>query len=245
MTVDVAGAGPFQLGRVLGASLAVMRRNLVTIGMLTLLLGVLPGVVIGLLGLGAAEGFDSAENIVVSLTSIMLQSAIYYGVLNEQAGRRISFGASLSQGAKLFLPMFGVGFLAGLGFVLGLILLIIPGLMIATAWAVAGPVRVAEGPGVIRALKRSQALTKGNRWRVFGLFVLVWGGVILLAAVAGGVLAVAGFFQEVRTIPDVIFEAFITALATAFPSVVAAMAYLELRNVREGGGSGALAEIFA
>lgn len=245
MTVEVARAGRFELGRVLAESLAVTRRNVVTIGVLTLLLGALPGVLIGLLGLGAGDGFDSAENIVVSLTGIMLQSAIFYGVLNDQAGRKISFGACLSQGSRLFLPMFGVGFLAGLGFLLGLILLIIPGLMIATALAVAGPARVAEGPGVIRALQRSQALTKGNRWRVFGLFVLVWGGVILLAAVAGGVLAVAGFFQEVRTVPDVIFEAFITALATAFPSVVAAMAYLELRNVREGGGSGALAEIFA
>jgi len=247
MTVEVVGAGRFDLGRVLGESFAVTRRNIVTFGLLTLLLGLLPGMLIGLLSLslGGGEGYSSGENIIVSLMGIVLQSAIIYGVATEQAGRKVTLRDCMSRGGQLFLPMFGVGLLAGLGFLLGLILLIVPGLMLAAAWAVAGPARVVEGPGVTKALQRSQDLTKGNRWRVFGLFVLVWGSILVVAGAAGGALAIAGLFQEVRTASDVIVEALITGLATAFPSVVAAVAYFELRSLREGSGSQALAEIFA
>jgi hypothetical protein len=40
-------------------------------------------------------------------------------------------------------------------------------------WAVAAPVVVAEKAGVIGALSRSRELTKGARWKILGLFLVV------------------------------------------------------------------------
>lgn len=245
MTAEAVGANRLDIGRVVGETLAVTQRNLGVFGLAALLLGVLPSVLVGLLSVGAGEtaGYGSAENIVISLSGIILQGAIIHGVATDQSGRRATLGECLSHGGQLFVPLFGIGLLAGLGILLGLLLLIVPGLMLATMWAVSYPARVVEGAGVTRALQRSQVLTEGNRLRVFGLFLLVWGGVLLVALLLGLAFALFGMFGDVRTPADVVAEALITGLATTLPSVCTAVVYLELRRIKEGSVS--LGEIFA
>jgi hypothetical protein len=248
MTAGVAvGSAKFDIGEVVGETFAVTRRNIVTFGLLALLLGVLPSILVGFLSLslGAADANNSSANIIVSLTGIVLQAAVIYVVVGEQVGRKVTLGQSLSRGGLLFLPMFGIGLIAGIGTVLGLVLLVVPGLILATAWSVAGPARVIEGPGVSKALQRSWDLTRGNRLRVFALFLLVWGAVLLVAVAAGAALGLAGFFGQTPTAADVVAEGVVTGLVTALPSVFTAVAYLELRRLKEGPGTESLAEIFS
>jgi hypothetical protein len=247
MTAIVAGSAGFDVGRVVRETFAVTRRNFVTIGLLALLLGVLPSLVIGLLGvsLGAANESSSSSNIVTTLTGAILQGAIIYVVVGEQAGRTVSLGESLSRGSKLFMALFGIGLLTGIGTILGLILLVVPGLFLATAWAVAGPARVVEGPGVTKALQRSWDLTRGHRWRVFALFLIVWGVALLAIVALAAAFALAGFFGDTPTPADIIAESFISGFVLALPSVATAVSYLELRRVQEGFGTESLAEIFS
>ena len=68
--------------------------------------------------------------------------------------------------------------LAGIAIVIGLALIIAPGLYLITIWAVIVPVIVIEGVGAMASFGRSRALVRGHGWHVFGTLVMVY--VILL-----------------------------------------------------------------
>lgn len=94
-------------------------------------------------------------------------------------------------------PLVGRLLVAGLLYTLatsiGVMLLIVPGLILVTIWAVAPAALRVEGIGAVDSLKRSQELVRGNGWRVFGLVlcavVLIFTGSIILQTLA---IAVAG-----------------------------------------------------
>jgi hypothetical protein len=71
------------------------------------------------------------------------------------------------------------GVLAGLGIVLGLILLIVPGLVLLTWWVLIAPVIVLENRSAGESFTRSRELVRGYGWSVFGVIVLT---VLLLIA---------------------------------------------------------------
>ncbi|MCL2713117.1 MAG: hypothetical protein FWD68_00580 [Alphaproteobacteria bacterium] len=97
-------------------------------------------------------------------------------------GERRSIGETLVRAARGFLPLAGVAVLITLGVLVGTILLVVPGIMLAVRWAVACPACIVEGAGPIASLRRSAALTDGERWVLFELFLLFLVG----GAIAGG-----------------------------------------------------------
>jgi hypothetical protein len=64
------------------------------------------------------------------------------------------------------------GILAVLGIILGLILLIVPGLILMTWWVLIIPVIVLEQRRAGEAFSRSRELVRGYGWSVFGVIVL-------------------------------------------------------------------------
>jgi hypothetical protein len=64
------------------------------------------------------------------------------------------------------------GILAGIGVVVGLILLIVPGLVLLTWWVLIIPVIVLEQRRAGEAFSRSRELVRGYGWGVFGVIVL-------------------------------------------------------------------------
>ena len=66
-----------------------------------------------------------------------------------------------------------VSVLVGLGVGLGVLLLVIPGLVLATRWAVAVPVAMLEKGTARGAMKRSRAIVAGNGWNVFKVLFAV------------------------------------------------------------------------
>jgi hypothetical protein len=66
-----------------------------------------------------------------------------------------------------------VSLLVGLGVGFGLLLLVIPGLVLATRWAVAVPVAMLEEGSARDAMKRSRAILSGNGWNVFKVLFAV------------------------------------------------------------------------
>jgi hypothetical protein len=128
-----------------------------------------------------------------SLLSIVV-STFYQGLVVElvrdvQDGRRdSSVGELFRSVAPVVAPLLAVSILAGIGIVIGFVLLIVPGLFLMTIWSVVSPVTVIERPGVFNAFGRSQALVKGYGWQVFGVIVVV----IVVSIVVGllvGVIA--------------------------------------------------------
>lgn len=86
-------------------------------------------------------------------------------------------------------PYILASLLFALGFYVGLILCIVPGIIFAVAFGFYGFVIAerGEGMGVIDSLKESADLTRGHRWQLFGL-----GIVLLLINVVGAILCGIG-----------------------------------------------------
>jgi hypothetical protein len=115
-------------------------------------------------------------------------------------------------------------FVTALATLLGLLLLIVPGLLIYARWSAASPLIVIERKGPFEALETSNGLVRGRTWTVVGALVIVF----LLAFV----LALPGFLLAELTDPI-----WVDGLASAFIGVVvnlptAALAYAIYRQAK-------------
>jgi hypothetical protein len=160
--------------------------------------------------------------------------------------RPVSVADSLGAGLRAFLPILGLAILLGLGVGLASLLLLVPGIMLAIAWCVAIPAYVVEQTGVIAAFGRSAELTRGNRWRIFGLFVIYFIAAIVIELVLGVVGRATGFAMIGRIpVLTLLIVAPLIQMATALiGSTGAAVLYVELRRLRDGVGPQGLAAIF-
>jgi len=175
--------------------------------------------------------------IIISLVAITLFTGMIVELVADvQDGRR---DASVGQLLRAVTPVLGqlilVAIIAGVGVVIGFILIIVPGLILITIWSVAAPVVVLERPGALAALSRSRELVRGNGWQVFGvilvldIFVVIAGSAIELAADSAG--SGAGIIARV----------IIGVLTAPLSALAAAVLYFELRGAAAGAVSGPVA----
>lgn len=95
-------------------------------------------------------------------------------------GQYPSFGGAMSIGAGSWGRMWWTRFLTALALILGLLLLVIPGIYLLVRLALVEPIAVCERVSGSAAMRRSFELTKGRFWQVF-LLGLVFGGVMIAA----------------------------------------------------------------
>jgi len=173
-------------------------------------------------------------------------SAITFGVVEEMRGRHAGIGRCLAVGLRRMLPALGVTLLAGLCVLLGVLALIVGAVVVFCMLYVAVPASVIEQNGVSRALSRSAYLTKGNRWNIFGLiFVLGVIGAIVNWGVQAALIDKVGDVVP----PDqwnlyVGIQFGIQFAMGALGATIAAVAYVQLRNDKDGVGVGELAKVF-
>jgi uncharacterized membrane protein len=177
----------------------------------------------------------------------LVQGALAKATLAEDEGRQASFGECVAIGLRHALPLILVGILTGLGVMLGMFLLIVPGIILMLMWAVAAPVIVAEKAGVIQAMSRSRELTKGARWKIFGLFLVLLALALLISGVNQFILGgtsrsglQAGFLASL-SIVGIIISMITTAVWATFQTSL----YVELRNWKDGPQTLTLDAIFA
>jgi hypothetical protein len=177
-------------------------------------------------------------------------SAMLSALLNRSDG---GIAGAMGAGLQVMLPMLGLTILWALGFGLGWVLLVVPGLILLTMWSVSAPALVAERTGVIAAFGRSRALTKGFRWSIFATLVLFGVVYFILVFMVGGGSGVAlGMAAQTGSMPDatsVITQTVISGgLGTLFTIIMNAFLaalYLEVLNAKEGEGSDQLADVFS
>jgi hypothetical protein len=251
----------FSVGDTLGKGFATYFKNLPALLVMALIV-YSPLLLYGALSKGPYEQ-ESLEDIqtwslvfalVIGFGSLVLTmvlaAAVTYLVVEELGGRHASIGKSISVGLSRLLPALAVGLLAGLCIVLGAVLLIVPGLILLCMFYVAVPASVIEKPGVGGALSRSAALTKGHRWQIFGLFILMF---ILGAALS--FVAESALIDKIDVGDDEIVAphhwkryVFVTVglqiITGALGAVMAATAYVGLRNDKEGVGALDLSKVF-
>ena len=266
MTAFAVERGAIDIAQVIRQLFTVLGRNLGTFLILSLVLVGLPSGVMSFLQLSSfstggemfgAQYFYSLITLV--LTSLILQGTLIYVAVQDANDRRASVTEALAVGLRAFLPLIAVSILMGIGLFFGFLFLIVPGVMLACAWCVTVPALVAERRGIIEAFGRSAELTRGNRWRIFALFLLYVVAYFILATVVGAIINALGLAGAVggaagsqdseaalgaMTPFMVVLNMFNSTLSALLGATGAAVLYVELRKAREGLGSESLAKIF-
>jgi hypothetical protein len=270
MTADVVHPGKIDIGRVIGETFGVLRRNILTFAVLSFLLSGVPLAIVNMFQATAVQpggelNFNSATlmwagfgGLAAIVTTAILQGTLIYATVQDLSGGKASIGESLATGLRAFLPLLIVSILFFLAMFFGLILLVVPGIMIGIAWCVCVPALVAERTGIFGAFGRAAELTRGNRWRIFGLVVVVWIILLVIGMVLGAIsglnmLALAGdpaaaqaAAQAAALSPlTITINVISNTLSGVITSAGIAVLYVELRRAREGLGPQWLAEIFA
>jgi hypothetical protein len=105
----------------------------------------------------------------------LVQGALVEVVDDEHRGKSPRRLTDLYRGSGSWLgPLLWASILMGFGVGLGLLLLIVPGILLAIRWAVAAPVVVLEGLDARAAMRRSQELVQGHRKDVFRVLANIW-----------------------------------------------------------------------
>jgi hypothetical protein len=130
--------------------------------------------------LSLAGTFGTLLGSLVSIVAaFLLQAALVKAVQDVRDGRvDMSIGETVSAAMPYLGAVIVASLLAGIAIVIGLALIIAPGLYLITIWAVIVPVIVIERSGALASFGRSRELVRGRGWHVFGTLVLVY--VILL-----------------------------------------------------------------
>jgi hypothetical protein len=165
--------------------------------------------------------------IVVSLAV----GTLYQGMVVElvQDGRLDSSVGDLMRSVLPVLgPLIGAGILAGLGIAAGLFLLIVPGLVLLTMWAVIAPVIVIERRGVFDAFGRSRQLVKDQGWPVFGTVVVAF----LIAIVGGLVFILIAESIANGPIVRIVFSALASTVTAPVEALVASVLYFRLLAIK-------------
>jgi hypothetical protein len=176
---------------------------------------------------GGGIGLLLLALVVSTIGSVWLQGMVIEAVRDIEDGRRdFTLGELFRSVMPVLLPLFGVGLLAGLGIALGFVLLIVPGLILLTWWAVVAPVVVIERRG-LDAFGRSRELVRGNGWQVFGVIVVVFIIQFLANNILGAIFGGADSFVG-ALLASLISNGLIAPLS----AIAAAIIYLELRRVK-------------
>ena len=229
-TVAPAAEGEFRIGRVFSRTLTLLSRNF-PIYFVVAAIAALPSVLI------EHSGLDNDAAVSPALLGVLLmlvlsplsQAVMLHTAFQDMSGRRISLSESLRAALGRWLPLVGLSICVGLGVMCGLILLIVPGIILMMMWYVANPACIVERLGVFASMGRSSELTKGHRWPLFGMWILIAIASGVLSAVLKGVLGLSGSTGLV--ISGTLAW---TALASAFAAVFAIATYHDRRVAKEG-----------
>jgi hypothetical protein len=114
--------------------------------------------------------------VLVFLAIVLTQiasAAILHIISREFVDQPTTVGEAVNFAMGRFGRLIGASILAGIIIGFGMLLLVIPGLIFFTWYALVAQVVVVENRGGGDALARSKQLTEGYRWRVFGVIFVV------------------------------------------------------------------------
>ncbi len=177
------------------------------------------------------------------VAQFVISAAIIYGVVQELSGHHASLGASVTKGLGRFFPVLLITILMILALVVGFVLLLVPGFIMLCMWFVAVPASVVEKPGIMGAFRRSSELTKGHRWEIFGILVVL--GLMNFAITK---MLETTFVDKATGLGDLkTYLGAVMGVSIAFAALQASIqgvTYFLLRREKEGTGADELARVF-
>ena len=246
----------------IGFFIAVPVVLLVCYVMLGAVLGFLFGAVFAAVGRGSpwVAGVAGIVTIVGMLCLNMIgQGVLLLGAFQRLRGEPLRPAEALQRVLKRFLPLAGLSILWSLALVAAVIfssfvfwalalalkwfafvlvpVIAVPPFMLLVMWLVAVPACVVESHGPVSSMSRSAALTKGFRWKITGIVLLILAATAL-ARLLQSVVAMASSAAEIIFIL-VWFVAWI-----AYLDCIVIMTYHDLRVAKEGIDTAQIASVF-
>jgi len=188
------------------------------------------------------------------LSILLIYGVLSWGAVERLEGRTPTLGEKLSAAVRALPVLTGVAILAYFAFVFASILLLIPGLILVTMWALLVPSAVTEKIGVFATFRRSSELTRGHRWSIFLLLLIFWLGSLMVSllslALEGAIFGVSvSFFLPNLTGPASYIVLAVGILIGGLFHVVGGVgvgvAYHELRRSNGEYDSRSLGDVFA
>jgi hypothetical protein len=268
-------ATPFRAGRVVSRSFTTLFRNILPFGLLALTVTSPTYVYRILAGPPDYNDYESMSSIVVTeialavieiVLSYLVTAALVFGTIEDLRKNRIGVGECFSKGIARMFPVLGVALLSTIVILVSFlpaaavammpidlpipsflaIPLAIPGIFVVIILWVTIPVAVVERRG-IGSLGRSMALTKGYRWRIFAVFLILLAIIFALAMLIGVIVAAimigGGGVDEISP-GAVAMEWILSALIAMFFAVMYAVSYHDLRVAKEGVDTDQIASVF-
>ena len=207
-------------------------------------------------GLGVASArqgvlFSLIANLLKSLLAFVLSGALTFGVIRSLRGQNATVGEIAEAGAASLGRVLVVSLLVGIAFVVGFVLCIVPGIILACMNWLAVPVAVIERPGIRASLERSHQLTSGTRLAVFAVLLVIGMivGVVTFAATSGLAMASAALTETADLTGRAysLTQVALTLVLLPFEclqAAAAAVGYQDLRLHREGADVDDLVRVF-
>jgi hypothetical protein len=235
----------FRVGSVLTRTAKILSQHFLIFFLIGLVAN-LPSLLLGYGG-GSVDASPTGQNVVLLIIggvlsfvlSMISQAVMVHAAFQAMRMRPVSLGESMRVGLSRVFAVILLALLMGLLGGLAALLLIVPALIVMTMWFVSTPACVVERTGPWTSMKRSAALTKGHRWKVFGLLLLL----ILLSLIVAGLLQLV-LMQVGSTILVLLGTLLWGALWTAFYSIAVVTTYHDLRVAKEGIDIEQIASVF-
>jgi hypothetical protein len=186
-------------------------------------------IVTGLVLTGTGGVLVSLLLLALSLvTAFIYQGIVVRSVQDLQDGQRdFTIGQLFSSVLPVLGMLIAVGIVAGIAIGIGFALLIVPGVILVTIWAVVAPAVVIERRG-FDSFGRSYELTRGNFWQVLGVIVVVFIVQIVIqrifAAIGGGI--------SDNFVTYAIFNLIGSVITAPLSALAAAVLFFELLGVK-------------
>ena len=219
----------------------------------------------------AMESYSAVSviaSLIIFVLALLVQAALVRGAIEDLNGKRPVIGDCIQIALRSFFPTLGIGILViialvvavfvmvfiswlipPIGWLIGLALALIPAFMWLISVSVSVPIAVQERLGVFGSISRSRALTKGSRWSIFWLLLIIGVAAMLIQAVFslffGLAVATTGGITGVGVLVGAIGSTVVSTIFSTMLSVTIAVTYVELRQVKEGTSVDELAEIFS
>jgi hypothetical protein len=191
---------------------------------------------------GIAGDDDSTALLFVSLILGFVVGLVYQGMVvslvrDVQDGRRdLSAGELYRSVTPVLGTLIVASIVFGIAIGIGFVLLIVPGCILLTIWAVIAPAIVIEHRSAFDAAGRSRELVKGNGWPVFGTVIVA----AIITAVVSTVLGAIGGAIAGGPILRIVFGALASTATAPITALVAGVLYYKLLELRGEGSPAAV-----
>jgi hypothetical protein len=163
----------------------------------------------------------------------LLTAAVVSGTNQALSSGRMSIGGAVRAAFVRAASVVGLGVIALAGISIGFALLVAPGVILACVWCAAFPAMMQEKIGPLAALRRSAALSKGNRLVVFAVLIVLLMALYALSSLAMLPLMLIFMGGGGEATMFIVLQCGLLLLRALF-AVLSAVIYHELRVSGEG-----------